>query len=197
MSLRATERFRIETAPPAQKCGTPSESVRFEEQRDTKWCWAACVRMVVNAYNISSDSQCRIAERALSPLGMGITCCTSTNQPINSGSCNQTLKDRAITKLWEKYSVAADYKYRTSVPNVNDLVTELKKLLKNGPVQLGYTGIVGHVVLLYGCETPTGGPLTFLVHDPANGSKHSVVADAIVTLSGFGERLDATWALIP
>jgi hypothetical protein len=126
------------------ECGIISNSFNFvyAEQKNTKWCWAACIQMILNYYGVEI-TQSQVVYRTFGAN-------TGGNLPNWAGdiySIHANLNNWNIDNSGKKYVVSAAC-YR-GAPNKDWLIEELS----NGyPVFIGYnTGSGGHAVLITAC----------------------------------------------
>ena len=51
----------VRPAPPTH--GIPT--LKYARQQEDRWCWAACVEIILKHYCLPPDDQCKIAEKGL------------------------------------------------------------------------------------------------------------------------------------
>ena len=158
----------------------------FEKQENFKWCWAACVEMILKHHQVSTDTQCEVAQKGLKLIGKNLACCTSGKTFNNNVDCVELLPDDKITLLW------GDYHDDLSVDHANGRITDQKlqdELNSGNYVEIGYEqSTSGHVVLVYGWTNDTpDNELFFLLHDPKSNP------DAMLHTSIIGDNGRGTW----
>jgi Papain-like cysteine protease AvrRpt2 len=127
-------------------------------QRAEEWCWAACIQMVLNRLGVNVQ-QCDVANRVFNQ-----TVCCDTPE---AGVCNQPVGPGDIVPAYQKCGHQAQL---ISHPlSFQDLQSEI--LGGGRPVEVGmaWTGIGGHVAMVWGAKMGPQGPL-LLVNDPKYGS---------------------------
>lgn len=140
--------------------------VKFVSQRPfTKLCWAACVAMVVEAVNGSSNTAQAIAMIKFGP--------TNYNQPL----------DFADTATFMRENFGLQYTNITNAPSDNTLIANIS----NGyPVIGGFDCLepnkIGHAVVIYGVNG-IAGRIVFM--DPNLGSKTCYYTTAYHTYAYF------------
>jgi hypothetical protein len=196
MPLRTIAHPKIPIYPEAEGCRIPLSHI---SQCKDNWCWAACVDMVLKYFKISIDSQCTIAQKglAIDYPNLPVNCCAGGS---SADLCDQPLKTRSITQLWtEAYSRSLNYRntLNLSNPAKRRLVEEYRQALcQQHPVEFGYLGTPGHVLLLYAWERDSmSGGFKFRLFDPdPDYPQTSMLADEIfIGEYGF---LAVTWEII-
>jgi hypothetical protein len=164
----------------------------FEKQENFKWCWAACVRMILKHYNASPDTQCEVAQKGLGFIGVNSVCCSSPGSIFNDNEgCIELLPDEQITHLWEAYP---NLLVHHTDGRIDDEAIK-EELRAKHQVEIGYEqNVSGHVVIAYGWTIdPTNNRLFFLLHDPKSNP------DAMVSPSALNEGgrglWNATWVI--
>jgi len=165
---------------------------RIPQGDGTNWCWAACIKMILNSYDLpQNDELCAIANKAVL-----IRQPSSSSDCCNTGgsACQELVHDDVITQVWHEYDITV-IPVRHVPPG--SATTLLGLLRLNHPVELEYGGDTGHVVLLYGWsgDTPSG-RFRFHYHDPADKSNNNVRADRVGD-NGDQGRLNAYWEIQP
>ncbi|HWP43457.1 MAG TPA: papain-like cysteine protease family protein [Blastocatellia bacterium] len=154
--------------------------LRFEEQDDEEWCWAVCVEMVLKHYEVSTDEQCRIAQKGLALIGAAPVCCTIRNEFNNNPDCKRRLSAADITRLRGKYPEIPVEHISGMPADEANLADRLRQLLNAGIlVEIGYRKPgESHVVMLFGWSVkPTNNNIVFHVHDP-KGSPNTIITAA-------------------
>ena len=163
--------------------------VPFQAQRRSRWCWAACVGMVLDKLQRPLE-QCDIVSARLGVVadccGLAVQSCSSAEPDAVVSACDRTLDPDAITQLWAHHQVPAT---RDERPLEED---ELHDTLQAGRVvQLwwdGRNGAFDHVVLVAGEQAPG----SFLVADQCNTSVSCAAYSVLLTHRGGWKR---TWTL--
>jgi Papain-like cysteine protease AvrRpt2 len=143
-----------------------STNVEREEQLGRRWCWAACVAMVLKAFE-NPKGQCTIAKAVCS-----IPC--TPHDGVMPG-CDRGYKVADIKALWEDHDVSAQS--HSGAVKWDVIEQELKPKKKEDepsrPVEL-FLGIGdanskdGHLVLIVGAEVTAGGRRTVSIADPVS-----------------------------
>jgi hypothetical protein len=198
MSIRETPRpFDVGPLPdPARRGGV---DLFLAGQEETKWCWAACVEMVLNRLKPvpAESAQCQIARKGLVLAGVidnEVLCCTSTG---NNPACDELLDDESITALWVTYQfpdVKADHGNFSL--NAQGTIDRLVEALNNGnPVELGFSDNFGHVVMLYRWELDEDGTRRFFYLNPGPGAGAMVSIPSHRLIRFQSRLLNATWEI--
>lgn len=139
--------------------GVPREQFNYvaSSQRNTQWCWAASIQMVLNYYGVNI-SQEDVVQRSYG---------AQVNQPANEAVITANLNNWNVDKSGQQYVVQASLNWGAPTPLY--LVNELA----NGhPVMIGLNnpGGGGHAVVITACgyvPTPNGPYIQSLViRDP-------------------------------
>lgn len=168
-----------------------STKVEREEQLGHRWCWAACVAMVLKAFE-NQKAQCMIA-KAVCP-----TPCTPFDD-VKPG-CDRGYKVAKIEALWKKHDVPA--RSHSGAVGWDIIEVELrpaKKTEPSRPVEL-FLGIGnanskdGHLVLIVGAEVTAGGRRTVSIADPVSTAVglSPTDFDSLETYLRYG-RWNETW----
>lgn len=158
-------------------------SVKREAQRGSRWCWAACVAMVLKAFK-NQKTQCQIAEAAFN------TPCCDKEQHLKPG-CDRGYKIADIGALWKMHGVDAE---SHDAVRWNDIEEELKPKKNEGkpgrPIEIflaigGADSADGHLVLIVGATIASGKRMVTIA-DPASNSTGFAATD--FDLLGAGLR---------
>ena len=147
--------------------------IEYQHQEQTRWCWAACMQMVLQASGIDV-TQCAMAAAAWNRTD----CCTTPY----SDDCNKALDVVQISAEWTRYDhisnyVAAEVPFTTARDGIRD----------QQPIEAGlmWTGVSrGHAVVIVGYSEVDGEYL--IVLDPELGLR-SVAYRDLVTNFGQGK----------
>ncbi|MBN2730353.1 MAG: C39 family peptidase [Bacteroidales bacterium] len=130
-------------------------------QKNSQWCWAASIKMVLNYYGVSI-SQEQIVSRTYGTDNFG----SLPDWPGSMQAVHANLNNWGIDNFGQKYSVSASFGMGAPTPAY--LINELS----NGhPVIIGYnTGNGGHAVVVTAVSyiNTYNGPMiqTIVVRDP-------------------------------
>ncbi len=162
-------------------------STAYTEQRNSQWCWAACIEMVMAFYG-ASVSQEEVVRRSFGTDPYG-------HLPNFAGSreeISENLDGWGFDSRGETYSVASIF-----VDDPGFIPFLLKDTLEEGyPVIIGYStgGSVGHAVLVTAVEyvgQPEDGDFAItkiVVRDPWPGQGRKTY-----TGSDLGPRIHSAW----
>jgi hypothetical protein len=75
--------------------------LRREKQKQSNWCWAACLRMAASAFGTIAPEQCTLALQFI-PGAVG--CCADGS----TEACDKPLDERAVPALYSSSSLVAD-----------------------------------------------------------------------------------------
>ncbi|HEX7180911.1 MAG TPA: papain-like cysteine protease family protein [Thermoanaerobaculia bacterium] len=152
-----------------------STNVKREEQRGNRWCWAACVAMVLKAFG-NPKRQCTIAKAVCE-----VPC--NLEEVIMDG-CDEGYEVDKIKALWEKHGVLA--KPHLGAVGWDVIEQELKPKKDKGepsrPVEI-FLGIGdagskdGHLVLIVGAEMTASGKRAVSIADPVSINSGLAPAD--------------------
>ena len=194
MQLRVKPRpLTVPAAPTIH--GIPA--LTYARQQEDRWCWAACVEMILKYYCLSQENQCKIATRGLKIKypDRDFNCCPARGitGACDTG-CDHTLDNLEISSLWrDGYGIPVNPVFRPSLPSLEE---DLRRLLdQEHPVELGYSGsLSGHLVILFGWHLdPERGETKFHLHDPGRGESAIAVAEGLIDNGG---ALDAYWVIM-
>jgi hypothetical protein len=142
-----------------------STNVEREEQRGGRWCWAACVAMVLKAFGNQEKRQCTIA---------GARCkvpCTPEERAMED--CDLGYEVDKIADLWKAHGVLAQT--HPGAVGWDVIEQELKPKKEEGkpsrPVEI-FLGIGdadskdGHLLLIVGAEMTASGKRAVSIADP-------------------------------
>lgn len=122
----------------------PDAGCLGHDDKQTNWCWAACVAMALRRKGIAMD-QCKIVEEYLKPLsGPAPKCCSGA-------SCNEPceLDKKAGKDLIDIFRIRG-FAQVDLVRNPLE-PEDLSKILKDGPVAIlweGGRGVPNHIILV-------------------------------------------------
>lgn len=162
MSLRASSRRTLSPSSGSLSGKIVSGVIRIEQQ-ETRWCWAACMQMVLQS--TGGTTQCEFVNSAF-----GQTDCCSLPQR-KSSKCNKRLEAGKIKDEWIKKG------FKCTQVNGTISFTELQDEIKNErPVEIGLimSGGVGHVVLAVGWNV-VGSVEEVIIYDPTPSKDIAIV----------------------
>ncbi|MBP9104542.1 MAG: C39 family peptidase [Chitinophagaceae bacterium] len=144
--------------------GIKTENFNYyaSSQRNSNWCWAASIQMILNYYGVNITQE-QIVEKSYGKS-------TNGNLPNWTGSFNvitSNLNKLSADNDGEKYKVAATISYGAPTPAY--LIQELSA---QHPVLIGYqtSATSGHAVVVTACSYTQGayGPIiqSIVVRDP-------------------------------
>jgi hypothetical protein len=151
-------------------------------QRTEKWCWAACLQMVLN-YLGQGAQQCDVVDKA---FGQSI-CCGAPDDP----ECNNSLGMWDIATAYTSCQLSASLV--TSAVQWSYLDFEIKA---GRPVQVGFdwTGGGGHVAMV--CGTGMAGTVPFVVVNDPKFGRGSVYYANLLSAYNLGGSWQWTWVSI-
>lgn len=167
-------------------------TVPHVQQQRPKWCWAACIEMVLNAKTQrQAIRQCQLVNDA---HGMFL-CCTQNAIPQ---LCNMGLSVSKVATEWKRRSYDVDYS-AGALPFA-DIVACIDR---NWPFQVGltYNSAIGHAVLVVGYlaaddEDADIGEGFLYVNDPAWPGPRWISYSALQTAEGQGGQWAHSWSRI-
>ena len=176
----------------AQYVGIPSSSMDYfaSEQRNSYWCWAASIQMVLN-FNGVDITQEQIVARSYGrdPYGQ---------LPNWAGSFDiitRNLNNRSVDNSGREYIVTSAF--GMGVPSVQVLLSELAK---GRPIIIAYRGSItgGHAVVITGASyvsTPNGSQvLSIIVRDPDPSPQVQASNGRLEYQAGWlASRMQAYW----
>ncbi len=167
-------------------CGVYTDDFNFyySEQRNTNWCWATCIQMVLNYYGVYIVQE-DIVYRAFGTDNMD-------NLPNWGGdieTIHRSLNNWNIDRSGREYRVSATF--YNGAPSVSYLIDELKN---ERPLLIGYNTESGgkHASLITACKYSVQNGV-YTIHEltvrdpwPGNGK---------MTYEGYdlARRIDAHW----
>jgi hypothetical protein len=178
MPLRRTRGVRVPPSAPSAL----QTLVRFQQQVRPKWCWAACVSMVLDSLQ-RQESQCDVAQNHL-----GVACCPLPEEScVGAGGtlCDQTRTPEEIDRLWVEKVVPAQRRERALTPSELDAQIVVAKR----PVMVWLEGInstFDHVMLVAGKLDAS----LFIVADPCLHNFTAATHAGLVNARGGWTR---TW----
>jgi len=175
-------------APPEQH----ELDLRHHPQEGKLWCWAACIHMVLDLFDLEGDltSQCAIVKKMLQDKDPGHVC------PPDFPSRNESCDVMVMAKSWRDCGI------RQVIPKDGAMkIEDIKAEIAEGrPVEVGilWKAGGGHAVLIRGWSATS--PETLLIADPLRDSPiASVVPAGLAThdelFAAFGHGLwRYTWS---
>ncbi|HEY1377033.1 MAG TPA: papain-like cysteine protease family protein [Gemmataceae bacterium] len=151
--------------------GGQSLNVPFLEQKQSQWCWAACIQMLLQKDGDVTTQQCNLANAAFELNG----CCSAPSSSL----CDQPLPIAQVSSEWERYGYGSSY--APGSVNINTVKFEIgsQRAIEVG---LKWNSGGGHAILIVGWDE--GDYVVF--RDPANGPGSSPIGE-VITAFGQGQ----------
>ena len=162
MSLRTAAGIPISISLEAAALGGKDLGFTPELQEQTEWCWATCLKMVLEKNGDSSKHQCDFANAAYELTG----CCLAPSSSL----CNSPLPVLQYSQEYNRYGFGANY--------VGDSISfsAIQFEVNSGnPVQVGiaWNGGGGHAVLITGWDEDGSGDIVIWTNSLDKSINHT------------------------
>ncbi|MBL0940859.1 MAG: C39 family peptidase [Gemmatimonadaceae bacterium] len=177
-----------------QIIGIPSEALDFtySSQRNSMWCWAASIQMVLQYHGIRAEQQ-DIVARTFGPDAQG----NLPNQPGSLRAITANLNNFNVDRAGTTYQVESIF--GEGAPPVDLLLDEMDR---REPIIIGYKASpdMGHAVVITGVvysQTPQGNVIhKIIVRDPWPSSENRATNGRVEYEAGeFAPKIQGYWRI--
>lgn len=192
-------------APEPVTCTPPIEAV---VQKQSEWCWAACVEMVLSHYNRHQDQCAVVAAKLTLADNQQHDCCGDNERNFELVACENLLMD----DVWRRFDFKTDLKtdgvHPLDVPLDQLEFSKIQEEINNNrPVEVGIKWHVdrggGHAILIVGWVVKDGEPAV-LVNDPlptsllgVHGQSGTLTLSELKKAFGHGKWIHSWTGLVP
>ncbi len=143
-------------------------------QEQTEWCWATCLKIVLEANGVAGKHQCDFPNAAFSLTG----CCLAPS----SSMCNSPIPIVQFATEYNRYGFRANYQAGSL-----SFIALQNELNAGNPIQIGIIWKggygAGHALLITGWDQDEGGSLVLWTNSLDNSFNHTHYDDFLTNFA--------------